>query len=197
MGEKAEKVERESSSGAPSPGGSQQESFDWKAYQSGGSDPWENKAGGQTGGGASGGWGGQTGGIGGGQAGGAPVPPPSVPPSAQASNIVQRSLNDIKLARGMGGKWIRELSKDLPKQLVVVLSPKMDIVDQLMMKMKKTMGKDNKTNLLELIKSMKKNKVPKFEEMKDEKEKLIEEELKKLGFDKDLTELKMYKNKES
>lgn len=207
--EKLEKVERESSPGAPSPGGSQPEAFDWKAYQSGGSGPWENKAGGQTGGGASGGWGGQTGG---GQTGGAPAPPPSVPPSAQASNIGQRSLNDIKLSRGMGGKWIRELSKDLPKQLVVVLSPKMDIVDQLTMKMKETMEKDNKTNIHELIKSMKKNKVDKFEEMKEEKEKLIEEELKKLGFDKDLPgkikkndygsidfnkEFKMYKNKES
>ena len=31
--EKPEKVERESNSGAPSPGGSQPESFDWKAYQ--------------------------------------------------------------------------------------------------------------------------------------------------------------------
>ena len=31
--EKLEKVERESSPGAPSPGGSQPEAFDWKAYQ--------------------------------------------------------------------------------------------------------------------------------------------------------------------
>jgi hypothetical protein len=124
----------------------------------------KEKPAGQTGGGASGGWGGQTGGGKDGvQAGSTPgeVPrsgsPPGPPSGGQMGNLGRRNIDKAKVTRGMGGNWMRRRdSKPLPQQMVVILSPKAEVFDEVADKLEDAIKKDNKNIIYDIMRKMKK-----------------------------------------
>ena len=61
--------------------------------------------------------------------------------------------------RGMGGNWMRRRdSKPLPQQMVVILSPKAEVFDEVADKLEDAIKKDNKNIIYDIIRKMKMGK---------------------------------------
>ena len=74
-------------------------------------------------------------------------------------NLGQRTIEEAKAMRGMGGNWMRRRdAKPLPQQMVVILSPKAEVFDEVANKLEDAIKKDNKNIIYDIIRKMKKRK---------------------------------------
>ena len=78
----------------------------------------------------------------------------------QAGNTGQRDVEEDRQTRGMGGKWMRGNTRTLPKQMVVILSPKKDIFDEVTTTMlEDAVDKGNKSLIFEIIRKIQKEQM--------------------------------------